>query len=350
MIFLIVPTAGSKDFKFDVTVQPEVVALAGGDVILPCYMEPNISAVKMKVLWSRIEHTSSVPLYEDHDDKDEQQNVTYRGRTSLLKKDLEQGNVSLKLSQVKVSDEGRYRCSVIAPSWNAEATITLTVKGEGFKPQISNPNPKDEGLPLKCNSTGWYPKPEMTWLDSEGRNLSSDSEHGPTFSYTVVDGLYTVIGEVVVKEKENNQYVCRIHLQRYNLTRETEINISKTMFPKSAGIGELLFRWLFHPSYLIDLVVVLAVVVVFLAVFQCRYKRKYFKQLECLMKQIAFVNQRMPLTYNQLTVNRVIITLDPDTAHPHLRVDGEQVSYIGSDSQPEDVSYYAGESWGVCGL
>ncbi|KAL0196785.1 hypothetical protein M9458_005325, partial [Cirrhinus mrigala] len=107
-----------------------VFAVAGEDVILPCSVKPNISAVDMKVEWFRsdLKDSQLVHLYDDHVDRNTEQIQSYRGRTKLIHQELQRGNASLKLSSVQISDEGLYKCFIKSKSWNDEATVNVKVE------------------------------------------------------------------------------------------------------------------------------------------------------------------------------------------------------------------------------
>ncbi|XP_053537921.1 myelin-oligodendrocyte glycoprotein isoform X1 [Ictalurus punctatus] len=107
-----------------------LVAIAGEDLVLPCFIKPNTSAVHMRVEWFRLDlEDSLVHLYKDHEDRDEKQAESYRGRTSLFKQELQKGNASLKLSALRVSDEGEYKCLVEEEnSWYDDITVHVTVE------------------------------------------------------------------------------------------------------------------------------------------------------------------------------------------------------------------------------
>ncbi|KAI4904995.1 hypothetical protein NFI96_020326 [Prochilodus magdalenae] len=57
---------------------------------------------------------------------------SYRGRTSLFKEELKKGNTSLKLSALRLSDEGAYKCYLESFSWSDAVTVYVEVKGKGF--------------------------------------------------------------------------------------------------------------------------------------------------------------------------------------------------------------------------
>lgn len=73
---------------------------------------------------------SVVHLYEDHEDKNTNQLQSYSGRTEVFKDELQKGNTSLKLSRVKLPDEGLYKCFVEYKSWKNNITVDLRVEGE----------------------------------------------------------------------------------------------------------------------------------------------------------------------------------------------------------------------------
>ncbi|XP_066531640.1 myelin-oligodendrocyte glycoprotein-like [Hoplias malabaricus] len=114
-----------------------VVGEAGEDLVLPCSLQPRDSAVNMKVEWIRLQLTqvdTLVHLYEGYEDKYDGQMESYRGRTALFKEELKRGNTSLKLSSVRASDEGVYKCFIEDKSapWYEDTTIRVQVKGRGF--------------------------------------------------------------------------------------------------------------------------------------------------------------------------------------------------------------------------
>uniref|UniRef100_A0A3B4DS46 Ig-like domain-containing protein n=1 Tax=Pygocentrus nattereri TaxID=42514 RepID=A0A3B4DS46_PYGNA len=114
-----------KNFKVVGPVEPLVVE-AGEVLVLPCSLQPNISAVDMTVEWIRTDRTDSdklVHLYEGHKDTNDKQMKSYRGRTALFKEELQKGNTSLKLSAVQPSDEGVYQCYVESGSLYDDVTV-----------------------------------------------------------------------------------------------------------------------------------------------------------------------------------------------------------------------------------
>ncbi|XP_066529657.1 uncharacterized protein [Hoplias malabaricus] len=112
-----------------------LVAEYSTDLVLPCSLQPNISAVDMTVEWIRTDLPQDdrlVHLYEDQRDIYGQQKESYRRRTALFKEELKKGNTSLKLSAVESSDEGDYQCFIQDKSTSWYDDITLHVKVIGL--------------------------------------------------------------------------------------------------------------------------------------------------------------------------------------------------------------------------
>ncbi|XP_030635136.1 butyrophilin subfamily 3 member A3-like [Chanos chanos] len=208
-----------------------LVVGAGEDLILPCSLKPSISAVDMTVEWSRL-HTSDslVHLYKDDVDRNEYQFQSYRGRTSLFKEELQKGNTSLKLSKVKVSDEGKYKCYIQSKDWSDDITVQVNVEAVGTQPVISMEGYSiGKGLSLLCESNDWRPEPTIVWLDNDGKLLPAEDTE------TLSDPeRFHVKRRVTAQDRNTNRFSCRVIMRDH--MKETEIVISKdvTLDPDTA--------------------------------------------------------------------------------------------------------------------
>lgn len=103
-----------------------IVAISGEDIVLPCHLEPAVDAVSLTVEWTRPDlYPRFVYVRRGGRDLLDGQNMLYEGRTSVSIDKLKNGNVSLKLSKVKFSDEGTYRCFI--PELYRDAIVKLVV-------------------------------------------------------------------------------------------------------------------------------------------------------------------------------------------------------------------------------
>ncbi|XP_023996766.1 butyrophilin subfamily 1 member A1-like isoform X2 [Salvelinus sp. IW2-2015] len=203
-----------------------VVALAGDDVILPCSLKPSVGAEDMTVEWTGLYlKTRNVHLYRQGRDSNVEQFPSYRGRTSMFHEELKNGNVSLKLTRVTLSDAGSYMCFIPTLTGQVKETTVQLFVGAISQPVISIDGTKGWGVALKCESGGWFPEPEMEWLDSSGTILPAD---GPEKHRD--EDLYTVRRHVSVNKTDTNRFTCRVQQQEINHLKETEIHVPGEVF------------------------------------------------------------------------------------------------------------------------
>ncbi|XP_074479414.1 uncharacterized protein LOC141760462 [Sebastes fasciatus] len=206
------------------TGQPQpIVTIVGDDITLPCHVKPATDAVHQMLEWSRPDlNPRFVHVRRFGEDRLVDQNPSYKGRTSASIDRLKQGDMSLTLSKVKLSDEGTYRC--FSPGLETDSSVQLVV---GTVIKIT----KVSSGVLQCQSEGWYPETEVLWLDGEGNLLSA----GPPETVRGPDDLYTVSSRVTVEKRHSNSFTCRVQQKNTNQTRETHIQIPDDLFTDSSG-------------------------------------------------------------------------------------------------------------------
>uniref|UniRef100_A0A8K9XM42 Butyrophilin subfamily 1 member A1-like n=1 Tax=Oncorhynchus mykiss TaxID=8022 RepID=A0A8K9XM42_ONCMY len=214
-------TSGSERFEV-LGPTDSIVAVAGDDIILPCYLKPNISAEDMTVDWLNLDFLDErVFRYQNHRIIRDDQIPYYRGRTSLFEEELWRGNTSLKLTRVQGTDEGHYKCLIQSKSWYDDFTVQVLVKAVGSKPVVSIEGHREGGMGLLCESEGWHPDPELVWLDSKGVHLSARTLE----THRDFKGFYRVKQHVIVQETDTNHFTCRVQQKRINEKMETEIHL-----------------------------------------------------------------------------------------------------------------------------
>ncbi|XP_031647377.1 butyrophilin subfamily 1 member A1-like isoform X5 [Oncorhynchus kisutch] len=263
-------TTGSSEVQVVGPADP-VVALAGDDIILPCSLEPNVSAEDMAVEWTGLYlRTRNVHLYLDGRDSNEDQFPSYRGRTSMFHEELKNGNVSLKLTRVTLSDAGSYRCFIPTLTSQVKETTVQLFVGAVSQPVISIDGTKGWGVVLKCDSGGWFPEPGMEWLDSSGTILPAD---GPPEKHRDSEDLYALRQHVTVNKTDTNMFTCRVNQTEINHLKETEFHVPDDVFPKS------------HVGLIIGLSILLAVVVLAASAGVYKWRKYTEEQRERLEEQ-----------------------------------------------------------------
>lgn len=91
---------------------------------------------------------------------------------------------------------------------------------------------------LHCESRGWYPEPELLWLDAEGKLLSA----GPPETLRGPDDLYSVSSSVTVEKRHRNSFTCRVQQRNINQTRETLITVPGRRVSRRTTVRFLLMK------------------------------------------------------------------------------------------------------------
>ncbi|XP_036842915.1 butyrophilin subfamily 3 member A2 isoform X5 [Oncorhynchus mykiss] len=289
-------TTGSSEVQV-VGSADRVDALAGDDVILPCSLKPNVSAKDMLVQWTGLNlKIRNVHLYRQGRDSNEEQFPSYRGRTSMFHEELKNGNVSLKLNRVTLSDAGSYRCFIPTLTSQMKDTTVQLFVGAVSQPVISIVGTKDWGVVLKCESGGWFPEPEMEWLDSSGTILPAD---GPPERHRDSEDRYTVRRHVTVDKTDTNRFTCRVQQTEINHLKETEIHVPDDVFPKS------------QVGLIVGLSILLAVVVLTASAGVYKW-RKHTDGLQGELNNVKIERDKLKIERDNVKIERDKLKIERD--------------------------------------
>lgn len=119
-----------------------IVAALGDDVILPCHLEPSLNVEGLTIEWSKpdlqpdpsdhLRRVEYVLVYRDRNEVPDMKIQSYVRRTTLFKEELKHGNISLKIMNVTLEDEGRYKCYIPKLNSQVKDSIVCLVVGECF--------------------------------------------------------------------------------------------------------------------------------------------------------------------------------------------------------------------------
>uniref|UniRef100_A0A3Q4BAR2 Ig-like domain-containing protein n=1 Tax=Mola mola TaxID=94237 RepID=A0A3Q4BAR2_MOLML len=99
-----------------------VVATLGDDVVIQCHLKPSLDVEAETVEWSRpdlepdlsdrLSRIEYVHVHRDHGEFVDMKMAAYVGRTMMFVEEMKHGNISLKIVNVTMTDQGVYRCYV----------------------------------------------------------------------------------------------------------------------------------------------------------------------------------------------------------------------------------------------
>ncbi|XP_041068623.1 butyrophilin subfamily 3 member A3-like isoform X2 [Carcharodon carcharias] len=217
--------------KFTVTgpSQP-VIAIVGEDALLDCQLVPERFVSNMVLRWFKSDFGLPVHAYRNGQDDTVAQHKDYRGRTELFKDEVTKGNVSLRIKNTRVFDEGKYLCTVDDKTDIEETEIELKVGALGREHWIQIDGYHKNGIQLVCESNGWFPKPQILWTHGDGQNLKAQSE----MNYQQDSkGLINVQSFVAVTRDATNRFQCLIQNKLLKKEQEAAIQISELQHDKT---------------------------------------------------------------------------------------------------------------------
>ncbi|XP_051550692.1 butyrophilin-like protein 2 isoform X2 [Myxocyprinus asiaticus] len=125
--------ASNNNFQLVIPKTEDAQVSLGSELIVPCSLIPEISAVAMEIKWHS--ETGCVCVYKD---RQLTAGIGYNGRVSLFTHELKRGNVSLRLKNFSWSDVGKYTCQVICGDETEEITVKVRLD-PGVQPVSQSP-------------------------------------------------------------------------------------------------------------------------------------------------------------------------------------------------------------------
>ncbi|XP_058521041.1 butyrophilin subfamily 2 member A1-like [Ochotona princeps] len=136
LLLVQLPRCGFADVFQVIGPTDPIVAVLGGDAILPCSLWPPMNVEDMELRWFRSTFAEAVLICQNRQELDEEQLPQYAGRTSLVRDFLSQGEAAVHIQNIQVSDNGKYTCLFRQGILSDEAILDLQVAGLGSAPQV----------------------------------------------------------------------------------------------------------------------------------------------------------------------------------------------------------------------
>ncbi|XP_036955971.1 butyrophilin-like protein 2 isoform X4 [Acanthopagrus latus] len=181
----------------------KVVVKEDSDAVLPCLISTKENIIRELFDWKKDgQKKKEVFLYDagiHYNNGRQGQDEQFRGRVSHFQDQLEYGNASIKIQNVKVTDSGIYSCDFprLQPSqtFYTELVVERLLKdrsGEttgASKPFTTILDATKGRFLLQCEVGGASPEPTVEWKDSAGNILPAEepqvSESGGRYDVTI---------------------------------------------------------------------------------------------------------------------------------------------------------------------
>ncbi|XP_062335241.1 HERV-H LTR-associating protein 2 isoform X2 [Osmerus eperlanus] len=169
--------------------------------VLPCSFQVGKDLVLHWMFSPDGDPTRTAHTYYSNSNQLSLQDQWFRSRTSLFDEQLSRGNASLRLTEVKVQDQGRYKCYTSIIRGTQEHFIKLTVEAP-----VRSVDIKLSDDVLTCSSRAIYPLPKLTWSTSPPL-----VNQPPLSSETNTQGLYNINSSLrIMGNNSDIDFVCNV--------------------------------------------------------------------------------------------------------------------------------------------
>ncbi|XP_043961099.1 CD276 antigen-like [Gambusia affinis] len=188
---------------------PEVSCVFRQSCMLPCQIQSGSDPL---IHWYQVTSEDNlVHSYYSGRDQMGYQNQNFQNRTSLFQDQISRGNASLLLKEVKIQDEGRYKCYTSTIRGFKESFINMKTEAP-----VSDIRIHQDGNRITCSSEGIYPQPELTWSTEPPSNTTLNES---TRIQETEDQLYNISSSLMVPDNETDwTYSCTIRTRSNNMT------------------------------------------------------------------------------------------------------------------------------------
>ncbi|KAF7476381.1 hypothetical protein GHT09_012500 [Marmota monax] len=276
LLCLLLPWPGAGQFDVIGPSSP-VIAKVGAEAVFSCHLNPSTDAQDMEIRWFHAKNSELVHYYRNSQDILEKQHPEYHRRTELLKDQISQGQVALRIHPIHTSDGGDYNCSFASSTHHSAAQFSVEV-------------------------TGWYPEPEVQWSGPGGLLLEPASE-----TRTIAgDGLFHVESSLSVGENSTGHLTCSIRNPVLDEDKKTHVSMAGDLFTRVSPWTVVLAVF--------DVLVAVSLAVIS-AILMTTTKAK-----ETLSEELEERSSVGGIDLEEARRYAEDITLDADTAHPSLHV------------------------------
>ncbi|KAK6466200.1 hypothetical protein HHUSO_G36656 [Huso huso] len=197
LILLVVKRTGGSLVK-------KITAVRGSDVWIECTFDAARMRQDEPVWWLHCENSNCIEIQHFIGGVDQLQDRAASRRGRVYPDKLREGNASLFIENVQMSDEGLYKCTVVLRERPDTKISVLTVLASSEPPQLT------EALDTRsftCSSRNGFPPALVTWTGGSGMNYTPDSVTQHTLN---PEGLYDVVSKLTRRFTEEETVCCTV--------------------------------------------------------------------------------------------------------------------------------------------
>ncbi|XP_039858268.1 CD276 antigen homolog isoform X2 [Simochromis diagramma] len=216
----------------------KVIVEEGSAAVLPCALSSKQDITNVLFDWKK--GHQEVFMYDagvHYNNGRPGQDGQFKGRVSHLEEELKRGNASIRINNTRVSDSGNYTC--LFPLLNPPRTFSVqlivspsymdrlaeNILGASMTPYTAILNVTEDGVTLRCEVPGVFPKPKLEWQDSDGNALPAEE---PQVSEK--RGRYYVSLRSTVSRTTTNLFVCVARQEDIHHQTKAEIYVPEKIF------------------------------------------------------------------------------------------------------------------------
>ncbi|XP_016117578.1 butyrophilin-like protein 2, partial [Sinocyclocheilus grahami] len=205
-----------------------LVAPLGSSVVLPCSVDELLSVEDLEVEWRRTDSETLVHLYQDGESRAEAQQQDYQDRAHFFTDQIQRGNFSLRLDDLRAEDEGPYKCKVHSQQESGETVAQIKVNAErllvsGSSRSISASVGED--VTLNCSVDSHIPPEdfeEVSWkkIDEDIQVLLYQNNEAHSSNERYIDRVELFTAEIPkgnfslrlksVRTEDKGVYMCEV--------------------------------------------------------------------------------------------------------------------------------------------
>ncbi|XP_041099247.1 CD276 antigen-like isoform X2 [Polyodon spathula] len=197
LILLVVKRTGGS-------VVNKITAARGNDIWLDCTFDAARMRQDKAVWWSHCKNSVCTDIQHFRDGVDQLQDMAASRRGRVYPDKFRDGNASLFIENVQMSDEGLYELTVILTGGPYNKIFLLTVLASSEPPELT------EALDTRsftCSSRNGFPPALVTWTGGSGKNYTPDSVTQHTLN---PEGLYDVVSKLTRSLTEEETICCTV--------------------------------------------------------------------------------------------------------------------------------------------